>query len=140
MSKATPEAALGSVVIPGFAYNSLVAGDYLWFTYGGVAGGAMYCTTQNSEIEYKFTHRRGSYTLVLISYKSTDRGIATITIDGVQVGTIDLYAATATDNVFDTLPVTFGADGIHTLRVTNPTKNASSTGYRIYIRAICFRG
>jgi len=68
---------------------------------------------------------------------NTDKGIATIAIDGSSVGTLDTYAASEGQNVLKSLTgIAVAADGNHVLRITNATKNASASDYTLSITYI----
>ena len=120
------------------AYNAIVQGtwDYLIDTTQFLSG-TIYNTshTQNDEVIYKFTHRRGSFTLVLLCNTDTNRAIATITVDGVAQGTIDLYSAVPVKNVLRTLAVTIASDGTHTLSIKAATRNAAANDWYLTIGA-----
>lgn len=70
----------------------------------------------------------GTYSITTIHRQHTDRGIYTVTVDGVAAGTFDGYAAT-TDNVVSTITGLVLSAGRHTVTFTMATKNASSSGY-----------
>lgn len=89
-------------------------------------------STLDDELIYKFSQKKGSYTLCLMVCTFTDEPILTVSIDGVSQGTIDLYSAAIAYNVIKTLAITILKDGTHTLSLKAHTKNGASSSY-------CFR-
>lgn len=83
-----------------------------------------------------FALSSGTYTLTVVTFKDTDRGIMTVAIDGTSVGTLDTYDTQAVliDSTLTGLAVTSTA--VHTLKITMATKNASSSSYVGVINAL----
>lgn len=81
-------------------------------------------------VEYPVLLQAGTWRLDAISDKANTRAILTFSIDGVSVGTQDAYAASPSANFEASVTgIVVAATGVKTLRVSNPTKNASSSGY-----------
>jgi hypothetical protein len=97
--------------------------------YGGSLN---YATASGSNAQFSFT---GS-SVAWVATKNSDRGKATVWIDGIKVSTVDLYSSTEkprtmvfTDNGLDPLQA-------HTLEVrVTGTKNAASSGTRVDVDA-----
>lgn len=70
----------------------------------------------------------GTWTLTMYHNAAADRGIYTVNIDGVDVGTVDGYATGGTQTVSAITGLALTA-GKHTIKLTMATKNASSSGY-----------
>lgn len=88
---------------------------------------------QNDEITYQVFLMAGTYTFSLYQRKSTDIGIATISIDGSSIGTIDGYAAApAVNSKSDITGAVVASSGLKTISIKMATKNGSSTHYGLY--------
>jgi len=85
----------------------------------------------NDERSNSFFLRAGTYTFRLRGLTTSTAGIATIYIDGVSQGTIDMYAAAAASGA-GTLAITVTTDGYHTLNIKMASKNASSSNYNCF--------
>lgn len=118
-------------------WSTLTAG--ISQTYNGVmqSGGS-----QNDEITFTVVLSPGTWTFRLHHYRDSNRGIYTVQLDGVTVGTVDGYNPGAADTVEVT-----GIAGIavsvpckKTLKLKMASKNASSSGYYGLIqRIVLFR-
>lgn len=75
----------------------------------------------------------GTYTLMLIHHKNTDAGIVDISIDGVEVDSIDLYAALTWNVRSIQTGITISSSGLKTLKLEVDGKNASSSNYKYYM-------
>lgn len=124
------------------AYNSIIQGAW---TYT-IDNGQVYCfvyvnnsNAQNDEIQYKFTHKRGSFTFVLLHQQDANRAIATVILDNVTQGTIDMYSAGLVRNVVSTVPLTILRDGEHTLSLRTATRNVLSIGWYLVSTAFWIR-
>lgn len=99
---------------------------------GGLAGVAAAADADNSDyMEWQVNLAAGTYTLTGVFFRSTDRGIADWSLDGVSVGTYDMYGVAGWNIVSEITGITVAADGNYTLRVTANGKNASSSDYVI---------
>lgn len=70
----------------------------------------------------------------ILTYKSTNRGIYSLKLDGVEVGQVDLYAASGAPNVLVEVSFSVASAGVKTVRWECVGKNASSTHY---VDALC---
>jgi hypothetical protein len=101
-----------------------------------------YCviTSQNSYAEYDVVLARGTWTIEFIHEKSTGNGIFTVQLDGTTVGTFDSYNASTVNNVRTSIAgINVAYTSKYRFRVTNPTKNASSTNYFLRYHHIQFK-
>lgn len=99
---------------------------------GGIWGGG--AVTQNDEYTMDVWLDAGTYKFCLVHYQDADRGITTIYLDGASQGTIDSYAASAgslAGTYSEITGITVATAGVKTLKLAVPTKNASSTNYRM---------
>jgi len=86
------------------------------------------------ELDYKFSHKAGAFTFVMVAERGGNMGIVTIYLDGVSQGTIDLYGAAGWTVVF-TLPITILTHGEHTLAIRVTGKNDLSSNYMFGLNA-----
>lgn len=115
-------------------YNSIVQGTWAWLAdVNDLFAFRFYNSSnaQNDELQYKFFHKAGSFTLVILTATGTNVAIYTISIDGVSQGTIDCYSGSLVNNVVKTLAITIVTDGEHTLNIKAATRNAASNGWYI---------
>ena len=84
--------------------------------------------TANDEVQYQFACQAGTYTFDLFHKLNTNRGIYTVSIDGVFINHIDGYGTSGTQ-VRSSLTGIALTDGLHTVDLRMSTKNASSTSY-----------
>lgn len=85
---------------------------------------------QNSRRQHKIPLAVGTYTFDLFHDTGANRGIYTLKVDGVAVGTIDGYAASGANAVHSTITgISIAGNGVHLVELIMATKNASSTGY-----------
>lgn len=81
-------------------------------------------------INFKIDIPPGTYTLVFMYHSSSARGIADISIGGVEVASFDMYAGAAAYNVRGVqASIVVAVGGIKDLTVTIDGKNGSSSGY-----------
>ena len=72
----------------------------------------------------------GTWRIDVVSLKGSNRGIITVSIDGISVGTCDFYNASDIKNVvIPIIGISIATSGIKTIRLATATKNASSTAY-----------
>lgn len=91
-------------------------------------------SAQNDYLEWSVFLPAGTYTIKGLFVTSSDGGIATFKLDGVSIGTIDLYSGgTAFSSFLSLTSVVIATGGLKTLRVIAETKNASSSGYTLFI-------
>lgn len=93
--------------------------------------------TQNEWVEWPLVLPAGDITIRIIGTANTDAGIATVRWDGSDRGTIDFYAAALDTNARPAgITFTNATPKKATLRITNATKNASSSAYNVKIHRI----
>lgn len=91
-------------------------------------------------VEGKFSLAAGTYDLDLLCITSSAYAMVDVSIDGVVVGSVDLYSAGEVDNAHKTLTsVVVATDGIHTLRLTANGKNGASSSYYILVTRMDFQ-
>ena len=93
---------------------------------------------QNDYIAWDLNLSAGTWAAQLLYLQLASGGIAHLSIDGVQVGTIDTYGATA-NNVTGTVTGITVTGGTQRVQLTMATKNASSTHFRLYMQALALR-
>jgi bacillopeptidase F len=97
----------------------------------GYSGGSIhYTTSANARASYVFAGN----SITWLTAKGPNRGVARVFIDGVDKGTVDLYAP----NWQARVPITYSGlfYGLHTIEIVNTgTKNPSSTGYFVIVDA-----
>lgn len=128
----------GNVFFNGAAYDTVVAGTWQRYAASGylAANNNTGGSALNDAISYKNVGLQGgTYTFRLWYDSNNSFGKVHLLIDGVDVGSIDTYtagAATASTNTIASITV---ATGLHTIQLKAASKNASSSGYNIYIDA-----
>lgn len=82
----------------------------------------------------------GTWTLQVMYVKSASAGVLNFAIDGVTLGTtVDAYAAATTRSQIASITgIPISAGGRHTLVVSVPTKNASSSGFAGFLQHVRF--
>lgn len=107
-------------------------------TYPYVAG--LYTTTQNAHAEFYLTCRAGaSMTVSVLTQQIANAGILTLYLDGTLFGTQDLYAAATNKATLIANTTAALAAGDHTLAFKCLTKNASSSGFIMFLNLIQWR-
>lgn len=127
-------------IIPWAAYVDTV-GTWVNFQSSTVAGGVGFLNgsaAQNDSITFTVPMQQGGvYDICIVGSTGNNQGIATVTIDGATVGTIDTYSAGSVLNVHNEVSgVTVDSTGIKELKLTMATKNPSSSAYIIGLSAI----
>lgn len=85
---------------------------------------------QNDEISWKVPLGAGTWSITLGTRNSSSRGIYSVQLDGVEIGTIDGYNAADTQNQFATISgVVVAASAIVEVKLKMVTKNASASQY-----------
>ncbi len=106
------------------------------FLSGGIAGQANLADGDDGDyMEWNVLVAAGTYTLTFFYYSDSQRCKSTWSIDGVDVGTVDLYGAPTFNVVGSISGIAIGA-GNHTLRARANGKNASSTDYLLGVTSI----
>jgi len=95
----------------------------VWSGWVNVSDGS-----QNDALSFDFACSAGTYSIELRHLPYTNRGIYTLQIDGVSVGTLDGYSASLIAGRSVLSGVAISA-GIHVITLVMATKNASSSGY-----------
>lgn len=139
-------AAIGAVATTDLAYAAMAIAlqppsgiSSGWATNGitGYLSTIGYTTTDgiNTWVEWTLGPiAAGTYTLRLIHSKESTGGIATVSFNGSAIGTtIDMYAASSSNNNITDITGIALAAGRQAVRLTGATKNASSTGYRMFM-------
>jgi hypothetical protein len=85
--------------------------------------------TQNDSISFDFVANAGTHTLEFFHLPFQNRGIYTLQIDGVTIGTVDGYKQSLNPTRAVLTGITIATTGQHTLTVLIASKNASATGY-----------
>lgn len=86
--------------------------------------------TQNDEIYWDVLLAAGTWNITVGYRKAASRGIFSVQLDGVEISTIDSYAAVTTENQVTTLTgVVVASPGIKRLKLKMTDKNASSSSY-----------
>lgn len=97
------------------------------FLMGGVlqSSGA-----QNDEVGWDVVLAAGTWTFSVVCTKGTTRGTANVSLDGISIGTIDMYGASTTDNnLLSITGVTVATTGKKRLLVRMASKNVSASSY-----------
>lgn len=109
-------------------------GTWVIATDTGSVGDAYYSNSsgaQNDETTWTLALPVGTFSLIWVCLKSTDYAIATWKVDGTSIGTVDMYAGSATrNNILSITGWTVAAAGTKTLQYIAATKNASSSSYK----------
>ncbi|WKN47157.1 hypothetical protein [Nocardioides sp. Arc9.136] len=84
---------------------------------------------QNAEVSWRVDLSAGTWTVQLAHVRGTNRGIYTVQLDGVTIGTVDGYF-NGVDVRFDSITgVAVPVGGVHTVRLLMATKNAAASSY-----------
>lgn len=85
---------------------------------------------QNNEIVWNVPLDAGTWTLTAIYRKMSAYGIATFYLDATSLGTVDTYAASASNNnVSQITGITVATPAVYALKMKAETKNASASQY-----------
>lgn len=96
-------------------------------------------STQNDEITFQKYLQAGTYTMDVFHSVGTTRGIYSIFIDGVQLGTtIDGFNAAGSSQRATIANLVIAGSTIHSIRFLMAAKNASSTGFQGILDGIAF--
>ena len=130
----------GHITILGQHYSGIIQGTWIagvdasQFLYGYFYNNS---NAQNDQIDFKVYLATGTYTFSLLLVKSATAAIATILLDGVSLGTIDMYAAVNTYNQIGSISnLTVTSAGLKTLSVKAATRNGSSAGWTLAISSM----
>lgn len=87
-------------------------------------------------VEFQFPLKAGNYQIEVIHLRRTDGGIATLFVDGIQIGAIDAYSSSVTNVSRFAIAVSVGTTGMHLFRAVVGSKNAASTSFAFPVSAI----
>ncbi len=129
------------ILIPAF-YNSIEQGT--WATGGLDTGyyptnGAFYnsSSANGDQLTLKAYLAAGTYSMRHYYYKGPDAAIVSLTIDAVEVLSLDCYAAGASKaNISTTTGIVIASSGLKAFAIKANGKNASSASYIMQINAI----
>jgi len=102
----------------GPAYNRIISGTWKINTAAAQLLNGFFHgwpSAVNDEVEYKFSHKAGNFTLVVLCLGRVAGAEATVYLDGAAQGTIDFYRAVQEYNLMLTCPLAILSDGEHTL-------------------------
>lgn len=95
--------------------------------------------SQNDEIVWNVYLDSVTWKFPLIYNSFASAGIATIQLDGSTVGTIDMYSAGTTRNVYSEITgIAVATPGVKAMKVLLATKNASSTRYDAILQSLAW--
>lgn len=95
--------------------------------YGGYSQSS---NVQNAEIDWDVVLGAGVWTVQLVFAKNVNTGIFSVQLDGVEVGSVDSYAAASANNAIVAIAgVPVIGSGKHRVGLKMATKNAASTGF-----------
>ena len=95
--------------------------------------------SQNDNRTYYADLAPGIYTVDLWHNKSTDRGVYSVRFNGVEIGTIDGYAAASAVAKNSVTTITVPTGGRTAVALVMATKNASSSGYRGVVHGLALQ-
>jgi hypothetical protein len=79
----------------------------------------------------------GTWKICLVHRLGANQGIATFSIGGSSVGTIDTYSAGSGANIYDEITgIVITTPGLKEFKISNPTKNGSSADFYIYYNSV----
>ena len=129
----------GHITILPWHYSGITQGTWTLLTAAVVMYGYLVNSTaiQNDQVNYKVFLTAGTYTFSVMHEKSSTRGILTLLIDEISVGTIDFYAAGQTfQNQSAITGISVTTAGVKTLSIKAATKNISSSAYGLVIQSM----
>lgn len=136
----------GIVALPGYFISGVqwsgakaTSGDAFARTQqsGSLGGGVWYpnANTQNSTTDEDHWVAAGTLKIAVIQEANTNKAIASIQFDGVTKSTHDGYAAAVTANSYTEVTGIANTAGLKVVRAINATKNASSTGFGMFLQS-----
>jgi hypothetical protein len=94
----------------------------------------------NDSFENYFTLDAGTYDFIVLCRTGSNQGIIAWQVDGVGIGSTDLYAASGLEyGQKSIVGVTISRNGQHILTGTVSSKHASSSAYNATMYKYCFR-
>jgi hypothetical protein len=92
---------------------------------------------QNAEVAWDVMLAAGTWKVEIFMRTDTDKGIYSVRLDDVEVGTIDGYSASATNNVRGSVSgIAVTRSGKYELELRMATKNGSSSSYVGWINSV----
>ncbi len=130
----------GHITIALHAYSSVVQG-----TWAYILNNAQFCRgyynnssdADGDQLDYKVYLSKGTYSLALLVRTGSQRPILEFLVDGVSVGTLDMYSAGQVYNVVLTLTdIVISKSALSTLSLKVNGQHASSTGYLLLLTTL----
>lgn len=118
-----------TIAVPCLASPYTSAGTWARQATGAWGGTLRSSSGVDASATWRWTGAAGTYTLDLLHGADTDRGIYTVLLDGIPVGTIDGYAAAPAAATGTLTGVAIPSSGDHLVELRMATKNGASTGY-----------
>jgi len=87
-------------------------------------------------VTYDVALDAGTWTLTVIYQKNTDCGVVTPSLGGSDLSTVDMYAASADDQVSQWTGITVATAGVYELKFRTDSKNASASDYDLMLQLI----
>lgn len=88
-------------------------------------------------VEWKVFLSAGTWKLEWVTRKQTFLAIQTVSLDGTSIGTFDAYNGSNVYNVIASISgISVATTGSHLLRFAVPTRNASASGWGMYLGLI----
>jgi hypothetical protein len=89
---------------------------------------------QTSSVSWGISLGQGTWDVQLLYEKAPDAGIMSVSIDGVDIGTVDAYNSSVQVNQEQVLAgASIATAGLHTVAIRLDAKNASSSNYYGYL-------
>lgn len=131
-----------SIFLTPWAGMKATAGDTFQRTQqsGSLGGGVYYpgSNAQSSTSDSDFWLDTGTYKFSVIQEANSNKAIVSVQLDAVTKSTHDGYAAAQTMNAYSEVTGIAVTAGLKVVRFTNPTKNASSSGYGMFLQTAAF--
>jgi hypothetical protein len=89
-------------------------------------------------VEYLVLLAAGTWRVDILFYRNTNRAIATATLDGSSIGTIDEYGTLVHNIAGSITSISVATTGVKTLRLQAESKNGSSSDYYLSFNLIVF--
>lgn len=120
-------------ICPWLDWSHVVAGGTITRTQSSAdfSGGVILQGTPaiNNEIGWPVLLNAGTWTMTMLHWLSTNRGIYTHKLDSTTLGTIDGYAASPTFAAFEIASIVVATPAVYTHKLVMASKHASSTNY-----------
>lgn len=130
----------GHIVINPGAYDTIVQGTWIYLhNSGNFQNGFLYNSShaQNDELTFKVHLAKGTYTIMMLVSKSTSCAIATMSLDGVSVATLDTYNnGNLVDSRVEQADIAVATSGLKTLSMKLATRNGGAIDWYIQINFI----